>query len=1852
MSWLSSIVNTVTSTVSNVVKNVVVKPISWIGDTLSDTGDWVVDEIIEPVVDGVDDVAEAIQDDPVKAVATVAAYTTGNAWAIPLIEGVDVAQNGGDIGDILEASATAYVAQQAGSYAGKYASEAALSASANQTAATILGTASGQAASAAVTGQDPVEAFLRGGLQAGVDAGLGFIDEKVTKLTDDAADSIAGTGTVTGTTSENIGAVAETESFLDKYPTVKNVLAKSLEATLSGGNVTGEIVMGAVVKGKLTKELVQDYLTTENFDPEDPSDQRYLAALTTTVQNVTNATFSGADVSDTLYASANAYGRQELNKIVDKEIKNSIDKVTGDYQKVEAKATELDTANATYTQTAQEYNGYVAELQSRISVRDEKLAEVNRLREELRTSFGNTIEEGERAAYQTALDNYNAAVADFNDYSATVDAYYEDTYKPNTDALRTNLDSQEETINALVAEYDTLRDDLVSTGDQLDDELVPVTNAVQSAYVRAMTNDEFNAAEYKEVNKLGDISDDDARYHWLTTGKDEKLPVNKAQYNLEFNNALEESMQGTLEVLGLKVTDLTPEQIKLLREQTLAVGNDLSSIRDIKNGSFSVANELQNKIFEAEEYEDLREELIESYNVSTINDLPEEVKKETIKQINATEEKQKIIKPDNVSDVDILTGKATVTSNAEGLLEWGNISLRYDLPKWDSRYGTVTRTVPHPDIPQADATVDMQGRYLELDENGQPIPIVMITGFPRRITNDNLRENNAGQYLDTLADVTPEAVQEAVNAGVAGLQQQYEFAKNVATYIANTETAKNIANSDFGKNTAGVVLDAGGELLNSMNALVLIAGVNPESTPAGKLARDMITLAGDFKTEEYQEASARIQDTISKANFNEDGTLKTNPDGTPLSTSAKAWNTIKAIGTAIKTDPGVFASEYVAKEVLQEIPVLVASGGTGSVVKQALQQAGSEFAQTIGQRTALGTAAVLDVSESFGGTANSAYDEAYAVATKSGMSDAEAQEYAKDKAITAGTIAAVTTISTMGIGGNKFEKAILDGKGGKNFSEAFDVVAKEAAQEAVEEGFPTAYLESELYQLDPTRDVVGNVVGNSVLGALSGGSTAGSIYGGASTGDFLSNAIIAFNPEVRAVIQNENGLDAAGVTQQLTNLGISDNTVQANILNQVFDADYTSTGEAEQAAANYVTQNNVPYKFTQDELTQFAGSNADADIAALVDSFVDPRYLDTQEVIAAAEAEGITLTRQQAADYVGQKDEAQGAIDAISDLTSPITKADILQRNVDLSDLPIGASPEDVESIVNTAIADLPQSASPEDVNTAIDTAISGLENISSADVSTAINQALADRENLSTADVQNIVDTAISGLEDISVADVENVVDTAIANLPQSASPEDVSTAINTAISGLENISSADVSTAINNALADRENLSTTDVQGIVDSATTEFTQQIDTLETDLTTLINQNAGDVDAALEQLSTNLGTTEDALLTEIGTTRDALADQFTAQISDVETVLRDQIGDVESSLSDVITNVDTSLTDKISILENAGLTRDQAISEVSDKLDLSVADVQNQISDVETTLGDRIGDVETTLGDQINAAETSLTNVITDVNTSLTDKITTLENAGLTRDQAITEISNQLNVSVAEIQNQLAGIESGFDANILGLTSEVNAIADIIGKPATQVTPTDIDFIEDVIAQTAAFSGAEPFQFTQEQLQYDVTGDGIVDINDQNLLNDAIRGQDVTFATESKFQPATGIFAQLDQQAALQQQQQADIQAQIQAQLAAQAQQQADQQAQLAQQVEDEAIKTRRLDNIKDFQNMLRQDAGRITQVRSQPVAEIGPAYDFQSIFRDPKQQAFYRTPYAEGGVVDVNDELLRLIGGK
>lgn len=87
-----------------------------IGDAVGGVVDAVGDAV-EWVGDTVSNVVESVMDDPLKAVVQVAAVATGNAWALPVIEGVDVLEEGGDLGDALQAAALTYAVQTGVGYA-------------------------------------------------------------------------------------------------------------------------------------------------------------------------------------------------------------------------------------------------------------------------------------------------------------------------------------------------------------------------------------------------------------------------------------------------------------------------------------------------------------------------------------------------------------------------------------------------------------------------------------------------------------------------------------------------------------------------------------------------------------------------------------------------------------------------------------------------------------------------------------------------------------------------------------------------------------------------------------------------------------------------------------------------------------------------------------------------------------------------------------------------------------------------------------------------------------------------------------------------------------------------------------------------------------------------------------------------------------------------------------------------------------------------------------------------------------------------------------------------------------------------------------------------------------------------------------------------------------------------------------------------------------------------------------------------------------------------------------------------------------------------------------------------------
>ena len=89
----------------------------FVENTLGSAGDFV-ENTASSAVDYVGDQIQEIIDDPVKAAAKVAAVASGNAWALPIIEGVDTIEEGGTIGEGLLSAGKSYAGQQIGAELG------------------------------------------------------------------------------------------------------------------------------------------------------------------------------------------------------------------------------------------------------------------------------------------------------------------------------------------------------------------------------------------------------------------------------------------------------------------------------------------------------------------------------------------------------------------------------------------------------------------------------------------------------------------------------------------------------------------------------------------------------------------------------------------------------------------------------------------------------------------------------------------------------------------------------------------------------------------------------------------------------------------------------------------------------------------------------------------------------------------------------------------------------------------------------------------------------------------------------------------------------------------------------------------------------------------------------------------------------------------------------------------------------------------------------------------------------------------------------------------------------------------------------------------------------------------------------------------------------------------------------------------------------------------------------------------------------------------------------------------------------------------------------------------------------
>jgi uncharacterized protein YidB (DUF937 family) len=120
-----------------------------------------------------------------------------------------------------------------------------------------------------------------------------------------------------------------------------------------------------------------------------------------------------------------------------------------------------------------------------------------------------------------------------------------------------------------------------------------------------------------------------------------------------------------------------------------------------------------------------------------------------------------------------------------------------------------------------------------------------------------------------------------------------------------------------------------------------------------------------------------------------------------------------------------------------------------------------------------------------------------------------------------------------------------------------------------------------------------------------------------------------------AIPSDPTQFDAPQLISTLESLGIEDTTFIQGVANTAYNDQVVTKYEVDTALGNVQPD----FEFDDAAYAALTGVRPDADVAAAVAAYVDPRYIDAEEVREAAASEGIELTDEQIDAIVGQKNE-------------------------------------------------------------------------------------------------------------------------------------------------------------------------------------------------------------------------------------------------------------------------------------------------------------------------------------------------------------------------------------------------------------------------------------------------------------------------------------------------------------------------------------------------------------------------------------------------------------------------------------
>ena len=171
--------------------------------------------------------------------------------------------------------------------------------------------------------------------------------------------------------------------------------------------------------------------------------------------------------------------------------------------------------------------------------------------------------------------------------------------------------------------------------------------------------------------------------------------------------------------------------------------------------------------------------------------------------------------------------------------------------------------------------------------------------------------------------------------------------------------------------------------------------------------------------------------------------------------------------------------------------------------------------------------------------------------------------------------------------------------------------------------------------------------------------------------------------------------------------------------------------------------------------------------------------------------------------------------------------------------------------------------------------------------------------------------------------------------------------------------------------------------------------------------------------------------------------------------------REEIESLIAGSQQPIQEEQISLSNRLDELLELGLTRDEAIAQLSEEFNLSIEDILEQLA----------------------ALEAGTTGELNETTIALGDRLDELLELGLTRDEAIAQLSEEFGLTVADVLDQLAALEAG----AAGVLDE-DAINQLLQDYTTQAQLQDALSGYATQEQLSGLESAFQNRLTQEDLE--------------------------------------------------------------------------------------------------------------------------------------------------------------------